>query len=460
MTLPDPALSRVVIVGIGDYSDSLGVPQIPAIRNNVADLASVLRSRRHWGIRSENCKVLSEPSGPPEIATAIAQATAQATDTIIVYLAAHGMVTTAGELVIATGNTDPRWPQFTGLRYSWVREALLSSPVRRRIVLIDSCFSGRAISAMSDAESVIEGQLDIRGAYILASAPPNATAIAPPGERYTAFTGSLIELLRDGLAAGPAFLQLDDIYQFMRKAMIRSGYPQPTQMGTDTVSRLSIVRNAAFAQPPSSSAANSISRATAEREATEENRTVETAVLISISMDDKNNSKLDQVDAQIRFIDIVQKSAHATGLDVSGARRRPFSNGEFLLIPESLAGPSLVISFIKRVRHELTIANSHLGRSRISRIRIAAIHIPEYDDSDRMLIGEITQKSLDLFQSAPFRQTAASRDSSFSLIISAEITDTAAKEFPEGEIQSMRIDSENSESDGSHIRYYLWTPRD
>ena len=102
MTLPDPALSRAVIAGVGNYLFSPGLPQIPAIRNNVTDLASVLKSKRHWGIPAENCRVLSEPAEPSEVATAIAEATAQATDTIIVYLASHGMVTATGELVIAT----------------------------------------------------------------------------------------------------------------------------------------------------------------------------------------------------------------------------------------------------------------------------------------------------------------------------------------------------------------------
>ncbi len=462
MTLPDPALSRAVIAGVGNYSPSSRLPQIPAIRNNVNDLASVFKSKSHWGIPAENCRVLSEPDEPSAVATAIAESTAQATDTIIVYLAAHGMITTTGELVIATGNTNPRWPQFTGLRYSWVREALLSSPAKRRVVIIDSCFSGRAISAMSSTVSVIEGQLDIRGAYILASAPPNATAIASPGDRYTAFTGSLIELLRDGLAAGPAFLQLDDIYQLMRKAMIRSGYPQPTQMGTDTVSRLSIVRNAALTQPPASHAENRTSHVTAAVTGTSEGtRKTEAAILLCISLDVQDNrTALDQVDAQIRFIDLLQKSARTAGLEASGAQRRPFSGGEFLLIPESLAGPGHVVSFIKRIRHELIASNSRLGRPARSRLRIAATHIPEYEDGSRILTPEITRKSLSLLRSAPIQQAAVTREISFSLIISAEITDAVPKEFSESEIQPVRVGSDDSKSDGSYIGYYLWAPRD
>ncbi len=65
---------------------------------------------------------------------------------------------------------------------------------------------------MASTSELMAGQSEITGTYTLASAPPTAASLAPPGERYTAFTGALIEMLRDGEPSGPELLTLDVLY--------------------------------------------------------------------------------------------------------------------------------------------------------------------------------------------------------------------------------------------------------
>jgi hypothetical protein len=79
---------------------------------------------------------------------------------------------------------------------------MLNSPAMNKVLILDCCFSGRAIQALADNDSVIYGQIEISGACTISSTSANRIAIMLPGERYTAFTAELLSLLRDGLPGG------------------------------------------------------------------------------------------------------------------------------------------------------------------------------------------------------------------------------------------------------------------
>jgi hypothetical protein len=64
------------------------------------------------------------------------------------------------------------------------------SPAANRVLILDCCFSGRAIEAMTEPNSIVAGQIDITGVYTLTSASANQPANAPAGEKYTVFTAS------------------------------------------------------------------------------------------------------------------------------------------------------------------------------------------------------------------------------------------------------------------------------
>lgn len=50
-------------------------------------------------------------------------------------------------------------------------------------------------------------------------------ALAPVGERHTAFTGELIRALRDGDPTYPAQLSLNDIYDRLCRTLSKQGLP-------------------------------------------------------------------------------------------------------------------------------------------------------------------------------------------------------------------------------------------
>ncbi|WP_158849886.1 caspase, EACC1-associated type [Saccharothrix deserti] len=248
--LPDPEQSRAVLIGVDSTPAHPGLEGLPAVRNNVADLAATFTDPGIWGLAPGNCVVPTDVSDARQLAATLERVAGEATDTLIVYYAGHGVPDPDdGELILAVGDMTERSPKFTGLRYAWVREAMRNAAARRLVVVLDCCFSGRALRTMSDPASLVAGQLDIDGTYVLTSSPKNSPSLAPLGARHTAFTGGLIEVLREGVVEGPERLRMSDLYEQVLRKMVLGRFPRPQQMGTNTAGRLELVRNRAWRAP-------------------------------------------------------------------------------------------------------------------------------------------------------------------------------------------------------------------
>lgn len=113
--------------------------------------------------------------------------------------------------------------------------------------MLDSCYSGRAANDfMASYDELILGQVEIKGGFTMTATPANSVALAPAGSLYTAFTGELVQLLRNGPTNGPELLTLDDIFRQLLRVMKAKGLPEPRQRGSDTAHLLALSRNVAF----------------------------------------------------------------------------------------------------------------------------------------------------------------------------------------------------------------------
>ena len=247
--LPDPDRSRAVLVGVSVYRDPR-LPDLPAVAHNLTDLQKLLVAPGPGGLRPKVCHVESRPRVPHQIGVTLDEIAKHAQDTLIVYYAGHGLLDRHGELYLALGDTNIDHLLHTALPFSTVRHVLLDSPAAARVLILDCCFSGRAVETMSGVAAAIAGQIEVAGAFTLTATPANLPAHAPPGARHTAFTGRLVSLLRDGAPDGPDLLSLGDIYLWLLRDAMARGRPAPQQRGTATVGMLALARNAAFVPGP------------------------------------------------------------------------------------------------------------------------------------------------------------------------------------------------------------------
>jgi len=240
--LPDGLRSRAVLLGTSQYVDP-NLPPLPAVRNNLSDLAAVLTSPDGTGLPVEHCAVLPDQTDVEVLGAQLETVAAQAQDLLLVYYAGHGLVDAKGKLYLALPRTRRDQLRWTGLPFSHVQDVILDSPAANRVLILDCCFAGRAIEAMSDPQSVVSGQIEIAGTYTLTSTSANAVSHAPKDARHTAFTGQLLDVLRSGTADQDELLTLSVIYRNLLRSLASHGMPRPEQRGTLTADLLALAPN-------------------------------------------------------------------------------------------------------------------------------------------------------------------------------------------------------------------------
>ncbi len=233
---PDPARSRAVLIGASHFTAAgLDLPDIPAVEANLTALRQALTSPDTGVLRPQLCRVLIDPTSADEVGAALSDAAATATDLPLVYYAGHGLVDDRGRLHLALAHTHPHRARWTALPLDVLREEIANSAAATRVLVLDCCFSGRAIEAMADDQGGISGQLEVAGTYTLTSTTANAPSHAPAGDRHTAFTGALLRALDD---ADP--LTLDQIYVTVDRDLAARNLPRPQRRAVNTAGNLAL----------------------------------------------------------------------------------------------------------------------------------------------------------------------------------------------------------------------------
>ncbi|MGH4019692.1 MAG: caspase, EACC1-associated type [Pseudonocardiaceae bacterium] len=196
-------------------------------------------------------QVVADPADPKEMGTALAEAAEQATRMLLVCFVGHGLLGPGGELYLATRSTDTRPGRLahTATAYAAVRNSLLDTRAWTTVVLLDCCFSGRAVRVLGTPPDAATELAEIRGAYVLTSAGGTELALAPEGEAHTAFTDEVIRLLWEGDPTGPAQVTLDHVYRHLCRALPARGCPKPRRLAADRAGELVIAVNTAYRPP-------------------------------------------------------------------------------------------------------------------------------------------------------------------------------------------------------------------
>jgi WD40 repeat protein len=238
--------SRVLLAGTARHPDGSPLPNVPAVTTSLTDLAAVLRDQA--GIGAANLgEPLIDPSGPLALGEALERAASEASDTLLVYYAGHGLIGPGQELYLATGATDSLVDglDFKALSYRALLRSLQKSRARAIVVVLDCCFSDRGWPpARLPTDAIFERTL-VHGGFLLTSAARDELALAAVGERHTRFTGALIGLLNDGDPAGPRGLTLEHVYRFLNREL-PDGTPRPHRHSIDGAGELVLAPNPAY----------------------------------------------------------------------------------------------------------------------------------------------------------------------------------------------------------------------
>ncbi|MEU7863055.1 caspase family protein [Nonomuraea sp. NPDC049141] len=256
----DWSSSQAVLIGVSTYQDHSYL-SIPAAANSLNAFYSVLTDPQMCEWPTKQITLLSNPSDTRAVAKLLRRLAQQTQDILLIYYVGHGTVTAGGELCLTLTDTDADAADLTGLEYARVRAAFRDSPARVKIAILDCCYSGRAIEILTNQETVVADQTDVRGVYTLTAS--DYAAHVPPlwqqATTCTSFTGELLALIRDGIVGQPDMLTLGTLYLELRRRLLTQGLPAPNQRGTDTAHSFAFTKNVALARQIKSGTATTAS---------------------------------------------------------------------------------------------------------------------------------------------------------------------------------------------------------
>jgi len=240
-----PEQTQIVLIGTSETNDDSGLEPLPGVANNVRDLAVIFRDSSIIGLPSVTS--ILNPPNQDELATNLATIASKATDTLVVYYAGHGMKASFERgLYLAIKATTKQLCHLNGFSFDKLRTAMANSPALKKVLILDCCFSGEAVGdEMGDDVALLASNIDnIKGTYTIASSPANKLSIAPIGATYTAFTGELITLLKEGTGGTNAVLTLEEIYEHLRdRIKLNENLPEPQRKSLLDGSKIIFVRN-------------------------------------------------------------------------------------------------------------------------------------------------------------------------------------------------------------------------
>jgi len=250
MAALNDAGARVVLIGTGRHGADSELDSVPAVARTIRDLGEMLVER--CGLARERLTVIIDAADPAEIGAVLDKEAEQATSVLLVYYIGHGLLGPGGELYLATQATDGRPTRlaYNAVAYSAVRNWFLESPAATRVVVLDCCYSGRALGVLGSAQDEAIDIASINGCFVLTSSAGDELSLAPESETYTAFTGEFLRLLRNGDPAGPEQMTLRSIYKYLSLAVPARGGPRPHQLTGERGDDLVLAPNPAYPREP------------------------------------------------------------------------------------------------------------------------------------------------------------------------------------------------------------------
>ncbi|WP_406121857.1 caspase family protein [Streptomyces sp. NBC_00989] len=243
MELADPSGSYAVLIGSSTFaSDKL--EDLPAVKNNITALGELLEDSTVWGLPREHCIRVTDPASAAEVLDVIHDTARRTEDTLLIYYAGHGLThPDIDGLLLTLPSSDPDRP-YTTVNFDEIRREILNAGRNvNKVVILDCCYSGQAITGGMSGPVEMAEQARIAGSYLLTASAATRLAQAPPGEPYTAFTGELVQLLNGGTPDGGDVLEVGKIYEHLHTELRAKGRPLPQQRLSNAGRTLAFARN-------------------------------------------------------------------------------------------------------------------------------------------------------------------------------------------------------------------------
>ncbi|MGW3855782.1 caspase, EACC1-associated type [Micromonospora arida] len=235
--------ATVILIGASRFPrDRESLRDLPGVVANIVDFERLILETKYIGVDADRVTRILDEEPPHVVLERIADLAADAADTLVIYYAGHGILADDGELLLTGAQSTYRLAAANSMRWETLKSTILKSPAPRKLVILDCCFSGRAIG-MSVDEAAVLGQLDISGTVVITASPKNSIALAPLKSRRTTFTDGLLSVIEKGIPGAGATLDIEDLFTECKRRMQAIQAPQPEILATGAAAKLPLCRN-------------------------------------------------------------------------------------------------------------------------------------------------------------------------------------------------------------------------
>lgn len=251
----DVANSGIIIVGASEYSDDK-LANLWSVDGNLETLPDILRKRTNI----QDIELYRNPSEWSELFVHVREKFKKCKDTVIFYFSGHGILF-SNELYLALGGTvhdDPESSSAIPIRK--IKEYVNQpSSAKRKILILDCCFSGAAVQTMggledpAEIDAYVQRQYsDIKGAAIISACAHDRLALAPEGDRFTKFTSHLIQVLESECTDSEDHMTVGQLFTALKTSIRKENetvadgelrVPEPTSLNIGDIGRLRLIIN-------------------------------------------------------------------------------------------------------------------------------------------------------------------------------------------------------------------------
>lgn len=240
------AESRVVLIGTSECpKDEANLPPLPQVQANVRHLQQLFLDPDVIGLPASSVVTILDEPEASAITTQIDTAANEANDTLIIYYAGHGLYGDQFAPLYLTSKNTRSQSKTSAININEVRRVMQASPARKRILILDCCYSGRAFSGgMNAVSDELKSAVDLKGTYGIAAVPGDHKAWAPPGATLTKFTEALVTVLKTGVKTDSETLTLGEVFDAVKTEIARDAdMPLPEASNWQDGSKFKLVRN-------------------------------------------------------------------------------------------------------------------------------------------------------------------------------------------------------------------------
>jgi hypothetical protein len=217
----NPKETWALLIGVENFTYE-GLPAIPAVPCNLVGLRQLLENPAIVGIPYKQIVVIENPKDSTHILTKMANLP-QMVETLLVYYAGHGIPYNgtdkicADRLYLAHVNT-PHDKSSMALPFVDLWDETIDR-ASNLIYILDCCLSGNALKTVKPIPN--------KKVSVLTATLYNKNARTPKGERYTAFTKHLIELLENGFGNEPTLTTKELREELSKRCSPSENIPKP-----------------------------------------------------------------------------------------------------------------------------------------------------------------------------------------------------------------------------------------